>query len=74
MTAVPVIAIDGPGGAGKGTISQLVAQRLGWHLLDSGSLYRITAFAARARGAELPREGGAGGNNGGSDGEGGHFC
>jgi cytidylate kinase len=51
---VPVIAIDGPGGAGKGTISQLVASRLGWHLLDSGSLYRITACAAAAR--QIPLE------------------
>ena len=49
----PVIAIDGPGGAGKGAVSQLVAARLGWHLLDSGSLYRITAFAARSRGLDF---------------------
>ncbi len=44
--SVPVIAIDGPGGAGKGTICRLVAGQLGWHLLDSGLLYRITAYAA----------------------------
>ncbi|MCP4002297.1 MAG: (d)CMP kinase [Gammaproteobacteria bacterium] len=50
---VPVIAIDGPGGAGKGTVSQMVAQQLGWHLLDSGSLYRITAYAAGQRGIAL---------------------
>ncbi len=50
---VPVIAIDGPGGAGKGTISQAVAGQLGWHLLDSGSLYRVTAFAADRKGVAL---------------------
>jgi cytidylate kinase len=43
---VPVLTIDGPGGAGKGTISCLMAQTLGWHLLDSGALYRLTAHAA----------------------------
>jgi cytidylate kinase len=50
---VPVIAIDGPGGAGKGTICRQVAGKLGWHLLDSGSLYRITAYAAQQRGINL---------------------
>ncbi len=44
---VPVIAIDGPSGAGKGTISQLLAARLGFHYLDSGALYRLLALAAR---------------------------
>jgi cytidylate kinase len=46
-TAVPVIAIDGPSGSGKGTISRAVANALRWHLLDSGALYRLVALAAR---------------------------
>jgi len=45
----PVLAIDGPSGAGKGTISRLLARRLGWHLLDSGALYRVLALAAMRR-------------------------
>jgi cytidylate kinase len=47
---VPVIAIDGPSGSGKGTIARNVARELGWHLLDSGALYRLVALAARDRG------------------------
>jgi cytidylate kinase len=43
---VPVIAIDGPSGSGKGTIARRVAAELGWHLLDSGALYRLVALAA----------------------------
>ena len=46
-TNVPVITIDGPSGSGKGTISRLLANELGWHFLDSGALYRLTALAAR---------------------------
>lgn len=42
----PVITLDGPGGSGKGTISRLLAQRLGWQLLDSGAIYRVLALAA----------------------------
>ncbi|WP_404363379.1 (d)CMP kinase [Marinobacter sp.] len=49
----PVITVDGPGGAGKGTITQMLARQLGWHLLDSGALYRLTALAALRRGVSL---------------------
>ncbi len=45
--AVPVLTLDGPSGSGKGTISQLLAERHGWHYLDSGALYRLVALAAR---------------------------
>lgn len=45
--SVPVLTIDGPSGSGKGTIAQLVADDLGWHLLDSGALYRVLAYAAQ---------------------------
>ena len=44
--AIPVLTIDGPSGSGKGTISRHVAQRLGWHYLDSGALYRAVGIAA----------------------------
>ncbi|MGN1056517.1 MAG: bifunctional 3-phosphoshikimate 1-carboxyvinyltransferase/cytidylate kinase, partial [Comamonas sp.] len=49
----PVICIDGPTASGKGTIAGLVAERLGFHLLDSGALYRITGLAASRAGIEL---------------------
>lgn len=42
-----VLTIDGPGGSGKGTIAQKVADYLGWHFLDSGALYRLTGLAAQ---------------------------
>lgn len=46
----PVIAIDGPSGTGKGTITHLLAEKLGWHILDSGALYRVVAVGARDKG------------------------
>ncbi len=45
----PVITIDGPAGSGKGTISQRVAEELGWNILDSGALYRLVAIAAQRK-------------------------
>ncbi len=54
----PVIAVDGPSGVGKGTLCQWLAARLGWHLLDSGALYRLTALAALRRNLPLEDEGG----------------
>jgi cytidylate kinase len=49
----PVLTIDGPSGSGKGTVSALVARRLGWHLLDSGALYRSVGYAAGMAGLDL---------------------
>ncbi|HSI43507.1 MAG TPA: (d)CMP kinase [Methylotenera sp.] len=49
FNSVPVIAIDGPSASGKGTIAQLVAEKLGFHYLDSGALYRIVALAAHRK-------------------------
>ena len=53
---IPVLAIDGPSGSGKGTISRAVARALGWHFLDSGALYRVVGLAALRRGADLDSE------------------
>ena len=47
MSDIPVLTIDGPSGSGKGTISARVARQLGWHLLDSGALYRLVALGAQ---------------------------
>ncbi len=50
---IPVICIDGPSGSGKGTVAAQVAERLGYHLLDSGALYRITGLVATRAGMAL---------------------
>lgn len=50
---IPVICIDGPTASGKGTLAALTAQRLGYHYLDSGALYRLSAFAAERAGVAL---------------------
>jgi 3-phosphoshikimate 1-carboxyvinyltransferase len=54
--SVPVICIDGPTASGKGTLASLVAQRLGYHYLDSGALYRLTALAAERAGVAWDNE------------------
>ena len=51
-----IVTIDGPSGSGKGTIAQLLADELGWHLLDSGALYRVLAYAALQRGITIESE------------------
>jgi cytidylate kinase len=53
---IPVIAIDGPTASGKGTVAGLVADRLGWHYLDSGAIYRVLALAALKQGVDLTDE------------------
>ncbi len=53
INQAPIITIDGPSGAGKGTVSQIIADKLGWNLLDSGALYRLLALAAAHHGMAM---------------------
>ncbi|ABP33719.1 (d)CMP kinase [Polynucleobacter asymbioticus] len=53
MSAIPVIAIDGPTASGKGTVASLVAEKLGFHYLDSGALYRLVALASEKHGIDV---------------------
>ncbi|QIQ21818.1 (d)CMP kinase [Zophobihabitans entericus] len=55
-TSVPVIAIDGPSGVGKGTLCQALAKHFGWHLLDSGAIYRVLALSALTQNVALNNE------------------
>src|SRR5688500_12661217 len=52
-SSVAVIAIDGPSGSGKGTLSQRLAAALGWHFLDSGAMYRVLGLAPLNRGIDV---------------------
>ena len=52
----PILTMDGPVSSGKGTVARLVAIRLGWHLLDSGALYRVLGYHARNQGVALDDE------------------
>ena len=56
MKNIPIITIDGPSGSGKGTLCKLLADRLGYHLLDSGALYRLVALAAEHHGVSAENE------------------
>lgn len=56
MSEIPVLTIDGPSGSGKGTLAQLMAERLGWHYLDSGAIYRVLAQAALMHHIDLTDE------------------
>jgi len=58
VTSIPVITIDGPSASGKGTVAERVAAALGFHFLDSGALYRLTALSAMKAGVSLDDEAG----------------
>lgn len=51
--SIPVVTIDGPSGAGKGTVSRAVAMQLGWGYLDSGAIYRSLAIATAQQGVDV---------------------
>lgn len=53
MNTIPVITIDGPTASGKGTVTKLVSEALGWHVLDSGALYRLTAVDAKNQNVDI---------------------
>ena len=54
--SVPILTIDGPSGVGKGTVARIMAQKLGWHLLDSGAIYRAFALAVDSRNIDISDE------------------
>ena len=54
--SVPVLTIDGPSGVGKGTVARVIAQQQGWHLLDSGAIYRAFALAVDSRSIDISNE------------------
>ena len=54
--STPVLTIDGPSGVGKGTVARVIAQKLGWNLLDSGAIYRAFALAVESRGVNITNE------------------
>lgn len=56
MSDIPVLTIDGPSGSGKGTLAQRMAEKLGWHYLDSGAIYRVLALAALRHAIDLTDE------------------
>ena len=56
MGSIPVIAIDGPTASGKGTVASLLAEKLGFHYLDSGALYRLVALASEKQGIDVKNE------------------
>lgn len=53
---IPILTIDGPSGVGKGTVARIMAQKYGWHLLDSGAIYRAFALAVEARNIDIKNQ------------------